>query len=58
MCHKRETCPNFERRTINGVPGGCVNCEYIKRIEKTSFMCRIGLVIAIVAFVCTTWVIY
>lgn len=58
MCHKQNTCPNFERRTINGVEGTCNNCEYIKSIERTAQVCKTTLAFAILIFIFTTFFMY
>ena len=49
MCHKQAICPEFERRTINGIKDACSNCEYIKRFERTARWSRIGLIGAMIA---------
>ena len=58
MCYKQTTCPMFESRTINGIKGACHNCEYVKRFEKRAFYSKIGLIVAILAFITTTFIIY
>ena len=58
MCYKQTTCPMFEHRTINGIKGACPNCEYVKRFEKRAFYSKIGLIVAILAFITTTFTIY
>lgn len=58
MCHKKMICPMFERRIIDGIEDACKNCEYVKRFEKRAFYSKIGLVVAILAFITTTFIIY
>ena len=58
MCHKQAICPEFERRTINGIKGACSNCEYVKRFARTARWSRVGLVIAIIGFIISTYIVY
>ena len=53
MCYKQMICP-----IIDGIENACKNCEYIKRFEKRAFYSKIGLVVAIFAFITTTFTIY
>jgi len=55
MCRKASTCPEFERRTINGIKGACDRCEYIKKERKHLFKMRILLLITFIAFIVTTF---
>ena len=58
MCHKKPVCEKYIARTNKGLEGACDNCEYIKKVERTSYLCKIGLVVAIVIFMLTTCIIY
>ena len=46
------------RSTTNGIKGAYHNCEYVKRFERRAFYSKIGLVVAIFAFITTTSIIY
>ena len=58
MCHKQAICPEFERRTINGIKDACSNYEYVKRFARTARWSRVGLVIAIIGFIISTYIVY
>ena len=58
MCHRKEVWPLYLERTLDGISDACSNSEYIKRIEKNSLYYKIGLVITLVIFLVTTYVIY
>ena len=58
MCRKSAVCPEFERRTLNGIKSACENCEYIKREKKALRRWRIALLLTFLAFVFSTYIIY
>ena len=49
MCHRKEVW------TLDGISS---NCEYVKRIEKSSLYYKIRLGITLVIFLVTTHIIY
>lgn len=55
MCRKASTCPNFERRTINGVKGTCVDCVYLKTEKRRLWVLRISLIVTFLCFLGTTY---
>ena len=58
MCRKSSICPEFERRTKDGIKDACKNCEYIKQERKVLWRWRIGLIITFIAFIGSTYVMY
>ena len=58
MYHRKDVCPLYVERTLEGISDACHNCEYVKRIEKNSFYYKIGLGITLVVFLVTTYIIY
>ena len=53
MCHRKEVCPLYLERTLDGISDACSNCE-----EKNSLYYKIGLGITLVIFLVTTYIIY
>lgn len=58
MCRKATLCPEFERRTKEGITSACSNCEYIKQEKKMVRNWRIATGVFFLAFVILTYVIY
>ena len=58
MCRKSSICPEFERRTKDGIKGACKNCEYIKQERKVLWRWRIGLIITFITFIGSTYAMY
>ena len=58
MCHRKDVCPLYSERVLSGISDACSNCEYVKRIERSSLYYKIGLGITLVVFLVTTYMIY
>ena len=58
MCHRKDVCPLYSERVLSGISNACVNCEYVKKIERSSLYYKIGLGITLVVFLVTTYIIY
>ena len=58
MCHRKDVCPLYSERVLSGILDACSNCEYVKRIERSSLYYKIGLGITLVVFLVTTYMIY
>lgn len=58
MCYRHTICEHFQHCDGNKLPEACINCAYAAQVKKTSRLCQIGLLIAIAAFIVTTYIIY
>ena len=58
MYYRKEVCPLYLERTLDGISDACSNREYVKRIEKNSLYYKIGLGITLVIFLVTTHIVY
>ena len=57
MCHKKTVCVNYKRK-LKGESDVCANCEYIAKVQKTTRFCQIALIISIIMFIVTTYLVY
>ena len=57
MCYKKTVCINYERK-LKGESDVCANCEYIAKVQKTTRFCQIALIISIIIFIVTTYLVY
>ena len=57
MCYKKIVCVNYERK-LKGESDVCANCEYIAKVQKTTRFCQIALIISIIIFIVTTYLVY
>ena len=58
MCHRKEVCPLYLERTLDGISDAYSNREYVKKTEKNSLYYKIWLGITLVVFLVTTYIIY
>ena len=57
MCYRKTVCVNYERK-LKGESDVCANCEYIAKVQKTTRFCQIALIISIIIFIVTTYLVY
>lgn len=58
MCDRASICPEFERRTINGIISPCEMCEYLKQEKKKLKKIRIMTICVFIVFLITTYFKY
>ena len=58
MCYKKNTCPMYLSGKGKNREGVCKNCVYIQRAERNTFYAKIGLVIAIIGFLVSTYLLF
>ena len=58
MCYKKSTCPIYLSGKGKNRDGVCKNCVYIQRAERNTFYAKIGLVIAVIGFLVSTYLLF
>lgn len=58
MCYKYTICKHYQHDDDNNLPEACINCTYAAQVKRTSRLCQIGLLVAIVVFIATTCILY
>ena len=58
MCYKKSTCPVYLSGKGKNRDGVCKNCVYIQRAERNTFYAKIGLVIAVIGFLVSTYLLF
>ena len=58
MCYKKSTCPMYLSGKSKNKEGVCKNCVYIQRAERNTFYAKIGLVIAVIGFLVSTYLLF
>ena len=57
MCYKKESCKHYER-ILKGETNVCSNCEYYIKIKRTTRYSQIALIVSIILFIMTTYLVY
>lgn len=58
MCHRQTIgeCPYYNKDKDNNVEFSCAGCPHIRKANKIHLISQIGLIIAVIIFVITTYV--
>lgn len=58
MCHRSDSCEHYKHCKGNPLSEACENCAYVRQIKRIARLSQIGLVIVILAFITTTYIVY
>lgn len=58
MCYRHTICEHYKHCDGNELPEACLNCAYAQQVKRTSRFCQIGLLLAMLAFIVTTYIVY
>lgn len=58
MCYKKHECPHYQCNAASGNYNACGSCEYIVQMRKLQRNCKIGLAIAALIFLGTTYLLF
>ena len=58
MCYKKSTCPMYLSHKGKNKEAACKNCVYIQKAERNAFYAKTGLVIAVIGFLVSTYLLF
>ena len=58
MCYKKSTCPMYLSHNGKNKEVACKNCVYIQKVERNAFYAKTGLVIAVIGFLVSTYLLF
>ncbi len=59
MCAKKDTCPMYlEYCNTDKMNDVCANCTFLQKAKRTAKYAKIGLLLAVMAFLTSTYLLY